>query len=56
MPAMFEPKLQILPAAQRVLWRELGSVPPEFVLYGGMAVALQLDHRQTVDCSGRIRP
>lgn len=41
--------LEILPAAQRVLWDELQHVPPRFVLYGGTAIALQLGHRQSVD-------
>lgn len=45
----FRPRLDILPAPQRRLWDELGSVPPEFVLYGGTAIALQLGHRQSVD-------
>lgn len=46
---MFEPKLEILPAAQRALWPELEAIPAEFVLYGGTAIALQLGHRQSVD-------
>ena len=46
---MFEPKLDILPAAQRRLWDELGSTPPDFVLYGGTALALRLGHRQSED-------
>jgi hypothetical protein len=46
---MFEPKLQILPAAQRALWAELAAIPSEFVLCGGTAIALQLGHRQSVD-------
>ena len=41
--------LDILPMAQRRLWNELGQVPPEFVLYGGTAIALQLGHRQSID-------
>ncbi|HEV2400632.1 MAG TPA: hypothetical protein VGS27_27085 [Candidatus Sulfotelmatobacter sp.] len=35
---MFTPKLQILPAAQRKLWEELGHTPKHFVLYGGTAL------------------
>lgn len=46
---MFEPKLEILPAAQRALWAELAAIPSEFVLCGGTAIALQLGHRQSVD-------
>jgi hypothetical protein len=45
----FTPRLDILPAPQRLLWDELAAVPPEFVLYGGTAVALHLGHRQSVD-------
>lgn len=43
------PRLDILPPAQRRLWDELAAVPPEFVLYGGTALALHLGHRQSVD-------
>lgn len=46
---MFEPKLEILPAAQRALWSELAGIPAEFVLCGGTAIAVQLGHRQSVD-------
>jgi hypothetical protein len=45
----FEPRLDVLPAAQRQLWPELARVPPSFVLYGGTALALRLGHRQSVD-------
>ena len=45
----FEPILTMLPPAQRRLWDELRSVPEEFVLYGGTAIALYLGHRQSVD-------
>jgi hypothetical protein len=45
----FTPRLDILPPPQRRLWDELAQVPPEFVLYGGTAIALQLGHRQSVD-------
>jgi hypothetical protein len=41
--------LDILPAPQRRLWRELAEVPAEFVLYGGTAIALRLGHRHSVD-------
>ena len=46
---MFTPKLQTLPPAQRALWLELRDTPPEFVLYGGTAIALHLGHRESVD-------
>jgi hypothetical protein len=45
----FSPRLEILPPAQRQLWRELNQVPAEFTLYGGTAIALHLGHRQSVD-------
>src|SRR6202034_2462988 len=45
----FSPHLEILPPAQRELWRELDQVPAEFTLYGGTAIALHLGHRQSVD-------
>jgi hypothetical protein len=43
------PKLNILPESQQLLWKLLGSTPPDFVLYGGTALALRLGHRQSVD-------
>jgi len=46
---MFEPRLDKLPAPQRNLWGELGSIPPGFVLYGGTALALRLGHRISED-------
>ena len=46
---MFSPKLEILPHAQRRLWDELRHTPPEFVLYGGTALALRLGHRHSED-------
>jgi len=49
MAQSFSPRLGILPPPQRRLWDELAEVPPEFVLYGGTALALQLGHRQSVD-------
>lgn len=48
-PTTFEPRLDILPPAQRRLWQELGATPPGFVLYGGTAIALRLAHRQSED-------
>jgi hypothetical protein len=49
MPAIFEPRLDILPESQRRLWPELDAVPSDFVLYGGTALALQLGHRVSED-------
>ena len=49
MPQDFTPRLDILPPPQRRLWNELAAVPPDFVLYGGTAIALHLGHRQSVD-------
>jgi hypothetical protein len=45
----FAPRPDVLPEPQRRLWHELAAVPPEFVLYGGTAVALHLGHRQSED-------
>jgi hypothetical protein len=45
----FVPRLNKLPAAQRVLWPKLKEVPRHFVLYGGTALALRLEHRISVD-------
>jgi hypothetical protein len=45
-----EPKIGILPPAQREIWPQLAPAPAELlVLYGGTAVALHLGHRQSVD-------
>ena len=49
MPKHFQPRLDILPAAQGRLWPELIDVPGYFTLYGGTAIALRLAHRQSVD-------
>lgn len=49
MSATFDPRLDILPEAQRTLWPELDAVPSDFVLYGGTALALQLGHRFSED-------
>jgi hypothetical protein len=49
MPADFEPRLDILPESQRLLWLELDAVPSDFVLYGGTGLALQLGHRVSED-------
>jgi hypothetical protein len=47
--AGFTPRLDILPPLQRRLWDELADVPPQFVFYGGTAIALHLGHRQSLD-------
>ena len=49
MSATFEPCLEILPECQKRLWQELDAVPPDFVLYGGTGLALQLGHRISED-------
>lgn len=46
----FQPKMNILPEAQKKLWAELKpSTELGFVLYGGTAIALRLGHRESVD-------
>lgn len=46
----FEPRIEILPPAQKEIWPQLASAPDlSFVLYGGTAVALHLGHRVSVD-------
>jgi len=46
----FEPKLNVLPPEQRLVWDELTrSIPNDFVLYGGTSIALRLGHRTSVD-------
>jgi Nucleotidyl transferase AbiEii toxin, Type IV TA system len=50
MPRRFDPRLDVLPAAQKEIWTSLSAAPRlSFVLYGGTAVALHLGHRQSVD-------
>lgn len=49
MASDFAPKLDALPAAQQRLWPELIDVPPDFILYGGTALALLLAHRTSID-------
>lgn len=46
---MLTPRLDILPAPQRVLWPEMSATPRNFTLYGGTAIALRLGHRASVD-------
>ena len=46
----FDPRIDILPMAQREIWSQLAPASDlAFVLYGGTAVALQLGHRVSVD-------
>ncbi len=46
----FDPRLDVLPDAQKEIWAALSAAPRlSFVLYGGTAIALQLGHRQSVD-------
>jgi Nucleotidyl transferase AbiEii toxin, Type IV TA system len=50
MPKRFDPRLDLLPDAQKEIWAGLAAAPRlSFVLYGGTAIALQLGHRQSVD-------
>lgn len=50
MPQRLEPKLGVLPAAQREIWTSPASAPNlNFVLYGGTAVSLHLGHRVPLD-------
>jgi hypothetical protein len=50
MPQRLEPKLGVLPPAQREIWTSLAPAPRlNFVLYGGTAVALHLGHRESLD-------
>lgn len=46
----FEPRLDILPDAQKQVWPLLAPAPGlGLVLYGGTAVALHLGHRHSID-------
>jgi hypothetical protein len=49
MSTEFEPNLSILGEQQRQLWPDLRLVPPDFILCGGTAIALQLGHRTSID-------
>jgi nucleotidyltransferase AbiEii toxin of type IV toxin-antitoxin system len=50
MPQRLEPKLGVLPPAQREIWSSLAPAPQlNFVLYGGTAIALHLGHRESLD-------
>jgi predicted nucleotidyltransferase component of viral defense system len=44
-----EPKLHILLEPQKILWPQLKDIPPQYVLYGGTAIALRYGHRSSVD-------
>jgi Nucleotidyl transferase AbiEii toxin, Type IV TA system len=50
MSDLFDPRTDILPAAQQELWPLLAPAKDlGFVLYGGTAVALHLGHRTSID-------
>jgi hypothetical protein len=50
MPPRLEPKLRVLPSAQREVWSRLAPARGlNFVLYGGTAIALHLGHRESLD-------
>ena len=50
MTVFFNPRMDLLPAAQQRLWPELRPAAElGFALYGGTAIALRLGHRATVD-------
>ncbi|GAC1341385.1 MAG: nucleotidyl transferase AbiEii/AbiGii toxin family protein [Beijerinckiaceae bacterium] len=50
MAPSIEPRLDILPDAQRAIWSALRpSIEMGLVLYGGTAVALRLGHRNSLD-------
>ncbi len=46
---MLKPRLQMLPEPQLSLWKELKNTPDDFVLYGGTALALRIEHRVSID-------
>jgi hypothetical protein len=49
LPTTFQPRIDILPAAQLRLWPELSETPDAFTLHGGTAIGLRLGHRPSVD-------
>src|SRR5665213_809858 len=50
MPPCLEPRLDVLPAAQKEIWTSLAPATRlNFVLYGGTAIALHLGHRESLD-------
>jgi hypothetical protein len=50
MPQCLEPRLDVLPTAQKEIWTSLAPASRlNFVLYGGTAIALHLGHRESLD-------
>jgi hypothetical protein len=50
MPGPFDPRIDVLPLAQKEIWPQLAPAPDlSFVLYRGTAVALHLGHRVSID-------
>jgi Nucleotidyl transferase AbiEii toxin, Type IV TA system len=50
MSELLDPRIDMLPAAQREIWPQLAPAPDlSFVLDGGTAIALHLGHRVSVD-------
>jgi hypothetical protein len=50
MPGPFDPRIDVLPPAQKEIWPQLAPASDlSFVLYGGTAVALHLGHRVSID-------
>ena len=50
MPDPFDPRIEILPPAQKEIWLQLAPAADlSFVLHGGTAVALHLGHRVSID-------
>lgn len=50
MTSGFQPRLDILPAAQQAIWPHLSATAAHgYVLYGGTAIALRFGHRASVD-------
>ena len=49
MRSILHPRLDVLLPPQLAVWQWLREVPPDFVLYGGTALALRLGHRVSVD-------
>ena len=44
-----KPNLKALTDTQKRLWPELAETPQHFTLYGGVAIALRFNHRQSAD-------
>jgi len=50
MSRCLEPRIDVLPEAQKQIWTSLAPAPHlKFVLYGGTAIALHLGHRESLD-------